>query len=1052
MDDLSSPRRNAPEPDSDTELDPSGGLAGTRPTPAQSPDATGAELDRLARDLEAARSLLRIRQRELERLRATTAASLHTLRHQVQAVADSGAWRYGHLASRLLTRLRRRHTVTQGGVVAALGQIDRTLELLGASQPDAAPPDPMPPTERNTEAAGRLGEAIRRRLGPTLDAGLALPAVSLVVTSRSAGLIEGFLGLVSSTDYPDVEVVVVDNASPRGEVQQAVEDSGLPRIASIRLETAAGFARANNQGADLATGDVLVFLNDDVRALEPGWLRELVRTGCEPGAGVVGATLVTAGPDGPTIEQRGIALGFDSDGYPAPQRREAGVEPLSGGFGVDLPAVAVSAACLLIPRSTFRRLGGFDDGYQYGFEDLDLCLRATLGGDGVIVSGRSMVMHAGSSTQQAAGREFRRINHEVNRRRLAQLWGPTLRRTRMTGLLSGDPSWGSGPRLAIVRTSNDPGAGWGDYYTALELGQAAEAIGWSVSYMAERDPPAAPLPADLDVAVILTERWDPQLFPASTLVCAWVRNWTDRWLDAPWFDRYDVLLASSSHSRELLSGPTGREVELFPLATNPRRFAPGDIDARPDLDWVFTGNRWGRQRAIEQALDGHHRDRAAIYGRGWDALKPLRRLVRGPLDYDQLPGVYARAKVVLDDAAESTFPYQSVNARVFDALAAGTPVLSSCAEGVRELFGQDFPTWSSAAELDAQLGRLLSKPELRAQLVARYRPEVLREHTYEHRMRTLRRIVSEQNRRLSFCLKVGAPDWEQAERWGDLHYARSLGRALRRLGHRWRLEILPEWDSSEGLMFDVAIHLRGRSHHSPVPGQFNVLWLISHPDDFRPELAEGYDLICVASAMYADQLRERVSAPVRVLEQATDPSIFYRDPDPMLTHELVFVGNSRGVRRQVLDDLLPTGRDLAVWGTGWGGTEVEPHVVDTHMPNEQLRKIYSSAAIVLCDHWPDMRSGGFWSNRIYDALACEALVVSDHVAGTCSAFGDALLTYDEPDQLHELIERLLGDPEERARRTHGAREAILRQSTFDHRAHDLLDWVREGMSQGVPVS
>jgi glycosyltransferase involved in cell wall biosynthesis len=604
--------------------------------------------------------------------------------------------------------------------------------------------------------------------------------------------------------------------------------------------------------------------------------------------------------------------------------------------------------------------------------------------------------------------------------------------------LAGDRAWGTGPHLAIARTSNDPGAGWGDYYTAAELGVAAAALGWRVTYLAEHDGADTPIPDDLDLAVVLTDRWDVRRFPVGTLLCAWVRNWTERWLTRPWLDRYDILLASSIKSARLLLAETGRPVEMFPLATNPRRFAPTPASSSPMFDWVFTGNRWGEPRAIEPALVQRRHERGAIYGRGWSSVKRLRGLLQGPLDYDRLPWAYGSAKVVLDDTAEPTLDYDAVNARVFDAVACGVPVLTNCARGAHELFDDEFPTWASAGELRQQLDGLLASPARRTELGDRYRQIVLARHTYEHRARRLRRVVAEHNERLSFCLKVGAPDWEQAERWGDLHFARGLGRALRRAGHRWRIDVLPDWDATDSSGFDVTIHLLGRSQYAPAPGQFNVLWLISHPDSFNDAVAEGYDLICVASATFAAALRVRLKVPVQVLEQATDPLVFFPDPTPGRAHELVFVGNSRGVRRKILDDLLPTEHDLAVWGAGWQETDAGRHLQAEHVPVDELRTIYSSASVVLCDHWPDMRAHGFRSNRLYDALACGALVVSDDVAGLNGSLGEAVLTYEQPGELRGLIDRLLADPRERARRVAGARERVLDHDTFDHRVRDLL--------------
>lgn len=1044
---MSKPRHG---PRSSSDSGTGGSVSGPEPVAEQAEELERIRHELIARTAEAQglEELLGAQRRELDQLRTSLAVALAALHEQLERVERSRAWRYGHGLSRVLSRAQGRRARTAGGVHAALGQVDRALELLGIERPapggDSLIEEIQPPrASREEETAA--GAELRRRLGPPPELET-VPSASIVVVSRAPVRTREFLGLMAQTDYPDLTVVIVDNASVGSAVSQEAGAETRVRVLCARLEAPCSYSEACNQGASLTESELLVFVNDDVRPLEAGWLRELVKSQGSGQAEIVGATIVSpqvgstseAEPPVWPLEQRGITIGFDAYGL-APVRRGAGSDLFGEPFGDELPTVAVSGACLLVPRRTFTTLGGFATGYQYGLEDVDLCLRARKRGLAIACSTRAVVVHDGSSSQRDAGREFRRINHAINRRRFHQMWGPSVRRDRLSALLRGDPIWGEGAHLVIARTSNDPSEGWGDFYTGLELGHAALERGWRVSYVGHRGPDSGEVPPDADLAVVLIDRLDPRIFAPSTIVFAWVRNWTERWLTRPWLDRYDGMLASSRTSLDRLRAATGRPVELFPLATNPERFRPRD--GSRELDWVFTGNRWGTPRAIEPALYTRSRDRAAIYGRGWQRIKKLRGLNRGEIPYEQLPAAYGSAKLVLDDTAEPTLSQDAVNARVFDALASGTLVLTNCEKGARELFDEDFPTWTSADELQAQLTRLLNEPERRAELVTRYRETVLGAHTYAHRAGRLQRLAEDQNELLSFCLKIGAPDWEQAERWGDLHLATALGRALRRRGHRWHVDILPDWHTSQSSTFDVAIHLRGRSDYSPAPGQYNVLWLISHPESFDASTALGYDLVCVASAPFAEALRERLSQPVHVLDQATDPRVFFPDPDPELEHELLFVGNSRGVQRKILADLIPTGRDLAVWGGGWSGTAVEPYVKGEYFPNRELRRLYSSAKVVLCDHWPDMRAAGFRSNRLYDALACGAVVISDRVAGLDGVFGDAVLTYEDPEELSSLVDRLLLDEPERRRRAAGGREEILRRDTFDERAHRLLELI-----------
>ena len=110
------------------------------------------------------------------------------------------------------------------------------------------------------------------------------------------------------------------------------------------------------------------------------------------------------------------------------------------------------------------------------------------------------------------------------------------------------------------------------------------------------------------------------------------------------------------------------------------------------------------------------------------------------------------------------------------------------------------------------------------------------------------------------------------------------------------------------------------------------------------------------------------------------------------------------------------------------------------MPNDELRRVYSSAGIVLNDHWDDMRAHGFVSNRIYDALACGAVVVSDDVPGLRALRRrgrDLPLARGARDGDRRAARRSRG----RAERGRRGMELVLAEHTFAHRVDALLEAV-----------
>lgn len=191
------------------------------------------------------------------------------------------------------------------------------------------------------------------------------------------------------------ELVLVDNASS-DQTQQYLGILQGPVKKIVNRENL-GFAKACNQGARAARGKYLVFLNNDT-AVHKGWLRNLLVTLADrPEIGIVGPKLVY--PDN-TIQQAGVV--FDEGGLPF---------HLYTGCGADLPCVnkprffrAVTGACIAIRKSDFFAVGGFDERYVNGLEDIDLCNKITGMGKGVLYNPQSVVTHfeSRSENRQAA--------------------------------------------------------------------------------------------------------------------------------------------------------------------------------------------------------------------------------------------------------------------------------------------------------------------------------------------------------------------------------------------------------------------------------------------------------------------------------------------------------------------------------------------------------------------------------------------------------------------------------------------------------------------------
>jgi hypothetical protein len=300
-------------------------------------------------------------------------------------------------------------------------------------------------------------------------------------------------------------------------------------------------------------------------------------------------------------------------------------------------------------------------------------------------------------------------------------------------------------------------------------------------------------------------------------------------------------------------------------------------------------------------------------------------------------------------------------------------------------------------------------------------------------------------------IAVGIRNWPDAPAWGDLHFARAAQRQFERAGYPSRVHIRPDWTGDASARDDVSLDLFGLRARPRLAGQLTLLWIISHPNRVTDELTASADRIYVASDSFAKELAARTSVPVAALHQATDEVRFHPDPTGP-HHEVLFVGNSRGVRRDILADLVPTTFGLAVYGR-WPPDLLDPAYLHGELiPNNDLHRYYSSADLVLNDHWPDMRAAGLFSNRLYDALASGACVVSDRVPGIEDEFDGAVATYSDAGDLRLLIRDLLMDPGRRRALAERGRAAVLDRHTFKHRAAVILADVVADLDVGSETS
>ena len=279
-------------------------------------------------------------------------------------------------------------------------------------------------------------------------------------------------------------------------------------------------------------------------------------------------------------------------------------------------------------------------------------------------------------------------------------------------------------------------------------------------------------------------------------------------------------------------------------------------------------------------------------------------------------------------------------------------------------------------------------------------------------------------------IKCPVPPDAPLDSWGDYHYALSLANALHRLGCYVRVDFLKHWYNGARRPDEAVLVLRGLEKYSPVPWNHNLMWVISHPDMVSQAEIERYDHVWAAGHLSGTE----------TLWQCTDTEKFnLRHRGPYFRKPL-FVGNARGYTRQIVRDCITAGIDIDIIGAGYEGTPAEKHVLMKRVPNDKLAIWYASAPVVLNDQHEDMADQGFIPNRIFDATACGAYVVTAPIQGVnlYEMFGGRVREYRCLEELAHFCSAPLN------------RVYTATTHTFDARAQVIYRKVVELIDSGRP--
>ena len=241
------------------------------------------------------------------------------------------------------------------------------------------------------------------------------PMVSIVIPNKDEKetLKKCLESIWKKTSYPNYEIILVENNSTTQEIRDYYKElDGKERVRVVYWEKEFNYSAINNFGVSYAKGEYILCLNNDITVISPDWLEELLANCQRPEVGIVGARRYY--PDN-TIQHAGIVLGMGG----CAGSLFVGLARSRGGYlhkaALQQDLSAVTAACFMVKKEVFEKVGGFEEKLAVAFNDVDFCLKVRHAGYLVVYDPYAELYHHESKTRGYENTEAkkRRFQEEI---------------------------------------------------------------------------------------------------------------------------------------------------------------------------------------------------------------------------------------------------------------------------------------------------------------------------------------------------------------------------------------------------------------------------------------------------------------------------------------------------------------------------------------------------------------------------------------------------------------------------------------------------------------